>query len=130
MRILLISTGVGPWPCDGWGACENLTADFAWALQEEGAEVKVLHTASVEAELMPLVESFRPDIVHCQYDDHFIFLLPILQKFPEIQCLLTTHYAYLDNDISLIQDPYMRKLFQHVNFSKPNSLVLLRSQIG
>ena len=109
MRVLLISTGIGVWPCDGWGACENLTADFAWALEQEGAEVKVLHTEKVEQELVPLVESFRPQVVHCQYDDHFIFLLPILQKYPEIQCLLTTHYAYLDQDIHLIQDPYMGK---------------------
>ena len=132
MRILLISTGIGPWPCDGWGACENLTADFAWALQQEGAEVKVLHTKSVEAELMPLVESFRPDIVHCQYDDHFIHLLPILQIFPEIQCLLTTHYAYLDQDISLIQDSYMTKFIPTCQLLKAKqfSLVALSDRIA
>ena len=132
MRILLISTGIGPWPCDGWGACENLTADFAWALQQEGAEVKVLHTESVEAELMSLVESFRPDIVHCQYDDHFIFLLFILQKFPKIQCLLTTHYAYLDQDITLIQDSYMTKFIPTCQLLKVNqfSLVALSDRIA
>ena len=132
MRILLISTGIGPWPCDGWGACENLTADFAWALQQEGAELKVLHTESVEKELMPLVESFRPNIVHCQYDDHFIFLFPILQKFPEIQCLLTTHYAYLDQDIMLIQDSYMRKFIPTCQLLKAKqfSLVALSDRLA
>lgn len=109
MRILLISTGAGPWPCDGWGACENIAADFAWALEQEGADVKVLHTEAVEKELVPLVESFRPQVVHCQYDDHFIHLIPVLQKFPDIQCLLTTHYAYLDQPYRLIQDGYMGK---------------------
>jgi len=109
MRILLISTGAGPWPCDGWGACENVAADFAWALEQEGADVKVLHTEAVEKELVPLVESFRPQVVHCQYDDHFIHLIPVLQKFPDIQCLLTTHYAYLDQPYRLIQDGYMGK---------------------
>jgi len=132
MRILLISTGAGPWPCDGWGACENLTADFAWALQQEGVDVKVLHTEAVEAELLPLVESFRPDIVHCEYDDHFIYLLPVLQKFPEIQCLLTTHYAYLAQDIRLIQDPYMTKFIPTCQLLHvPHfSLVALSEQIA
>ena len=109
MRVLLISTGVGVWPCDGWGACENLTADFAWALEQEGAEVKVLHTEKVEQELVPLVESFKPHVVHCEYDDHFIYLMPILQKYPEITCLLTTHYAYLQQPYRLVQDGYMGK---------------------
>ena len=109
MRVLLISTGVGVWPCDGWGACENLTADFAWALEQEGAEVKVLHTEKVEQELVPLVESFRPQVVHCQYDDHFIHLISVLQKYPEIKCLITTHYAYLQQPYRLVQDGYMGK---------------------
>jgi hypothetical protein len=107
MRILLISTGAGPWPCDGWGACENVVADFAWALEREGAEVKVLHTGAVEKELVPLVESYQPQLIHCEYDDHFIHLIPVLQKFPDIQCLITTHYAYLDQPYRLIQDGYM-----------------------
>lgn len=132
MRILLISTGAGPWPCDGWGACENVAADFAWALEQEGAEVKVLHTEAVEKELVPLVESFRPEVVHCEYDDHFIHLIPVLQKFPEIQCLITTHYAYLDQPYRLIQDGYMGKfiLTSQLLHARQLTLVALSDRIA
>jgi len=132
MRILLISTGAGPWPCDGWGACENVAADFAWALEREGAAVKVLHTEAVEKELVPLIESFRPEVVHCEYDDHFIHLIPVLQKFPEIQCLITTHYAYLDQPYRLIQDGYMGKfiLTSQLLHARQLTLVALSDRIA
>jgi glycosyltransferase involved in cell wall biosynthesis len=132
MRILLISTGAGPWPCDGWGACENVVADFAWALEREGAEVKVLHTGAVEKELVPLVESYQPQLIHCEYDDHFIHLIPVLQKFPDIQCLITTHYAYLDQPYRLIQDGYMGKfiLTSQLLHARQLTLVALSERIA
>lgn len=132
MRILLISTGAGPWPCDGWGACENVVADFAWALQQEGADVKVLHTGAVEKELVPLIESFQPQLVHCEYDDHFIHLVPVLQKFPDLQCLITTHYAYLDQPYRLIQDGYMGKfiLTSQLLHARQLTLVSLSERIA
>jgi len=124
MKVLLISTGIGSWPNTGWGACENIVADFAWALEKEGADVKVLHTASLDKELVPLVEEWKPDVVHCEYDDHIIQLRPILEKMPNIRCVLTTHYAYLSQPYRLIQDGYMWRFLLTSNLARLANLTL------
>lgn len=124
MKVLLISTGIGSWPNTGWGACENVVADFAWALEKEGVDVKVLHTASLEKELVPLVEEWTPDLVHCEYDDHIVHLLPILEKMPTLRCILTTHYAYLSQPYRLVQDGYMWRFLLTSNLARLANLTL------
>lgn len=109
MKVFLISSGIGPWPNDGWGAVENLVADFAWALQAEGAEVEIYHKSSFGPLLEQRVAEFSPDIVHCQYDDHIYEIIPLMQRFPSIQFVLTTHYAYLSQPYRLVQDAYMNR---------------------
>jgi glycosyltransferase involved in cell wall biosynthesis len=107
MKILLISSGAGAWPNDGWGAVENLVADFSWALRESGAEVEVYHREEFGASLEDKIAAFLPDMIHCEYDDHIIHLVPTLQKYPTMKILLTTHYAYLSQPYKLVQDGYM-----------------------
>ena len=65
MKVLLLSTGIGPFPNNGWGACENLTADLAWAFQQIGVEAAVLHvpSAALETCLVPTMAEFHPDVV-------------------------------------------------------------------
>ena len=107
VKILLLSTGVGEWPNTGWGACENLTYDFGWALQQEGADVKILHQQNFDTILPQILDVWKPDIVHCEYDDYIVNLLGLFAKYPKIQFLLTTHYALLSQPMKLVQVEYM-----------------------
>lgn len=107
MKVLLVSSGIGVWPNDGWGAIENHTADLAWALEKEGIQVKVFHKENVIDNLILVVREWKPDLVHVQYDDHVVALIPILREFPSIRCLVTTQYAYISQPYKLVQDGYM-----------------------
>jgi hypothetical protein len=132
MKVLLIGTGIGTWPNDGWGACENLVADFAWALEQVGAEVRVVHEKHPEYTIENHIQEFKPDIVHCEYDDHMIALLPVLQKYPQVKTLLTTHYAMLSQPYKLVQDGYMdRFLFAcDLAIKSPLTLAVLSKEIA
>ena len=124
MKVLLIGTGIGNWPNDGWGACENLVADFAWALEQVGAEVLVLHERDPMSVLEVKLQQFQPDIVHCEFDDHIIALLPVLQKYPHIKTLLTTHYAMISQPYKLIQDGYMNRFLFACDLLQKSPLTL------
>lgn len=124
MKILLISSGSGTWPNDGWGACENLTADFAWALQEKGVDVFVLHTANLGTELFTKVHEWKPDLIHCEYDDHIFHLEILALHFPKIPILITTHYAFLSQPYRLIQDGYMHRFTKTSELAKEKKVQL------
>lgn len=124
MKVLLIGTGIGPWPNDGWGACENLVADFAWALEQAGAEVLVVHQKNPEHVIEEKIREFKPDIIHCEFDDHLLALLPSLQKFPFIKTLLTQHYAMLSQPYKLAQDGYMNRFLFACDLANKTSLTL------
>lgn len=125
MKILLITPGKGPWPNDGWGACENICADFGWALKQAGADVKTLHSPNVAKDLEPMLQSFQPEIVHNEYDDHTVHLIPLLSKYPKIQFLVTTHYAFLSQPLKLVQDGYMRIFLETCHSTKAPNLTLM-----
>jgi len=124
MKVLLIGTGIGPWPNDGWGACENLVADFAWALEQAGAKVFILHEREPALHIEEVIQEFQPDIVHCEYDDHVIALVPVLQKYPHIKTLLTTHYAMLSQPYKLVQDGYMNRFLLSSDLACKSSMIL------
>lgn len=124
MKVLLISSGSGDWPNNGWGACENLTADFCWALRECGAEAEVVHSSNLQKDLLEKISSFQPDIVHCEYDDHILEVQMVLQRFPSIRVLLTTHYAFLSQKFRLIQDGYIYRFLMAAQLAKTSGLVI------
>lgn len=124
MKILLISSGAGTWPNDGWGAVENLVADFEWALKGEGVTVEVYHNHEFGKLLEDKVAEFRPDIIHCEYDDHIIHLVPVLQKYPTMKVLLTTHYAFLSRPYELVQDGYMSRFLFACDLATRTNLTL------
>ena len=124
MKVLLISSGVGPWPNDGWGAVENIVGDFSWALQEAGATVEIFHNQEFGQSLEEKIASFLPDVVHCEYDDHLIHLIPTLQKYPTMKVLLTTHYAFLSQPYRLVQDGYMGRFLLACDLATKSNLCL------
>ena len=124
IKILLISSGAGEWPNDGWGAVENLVGDFEWALKEHGAQVEVYHSQEFGQKLEEKVSQFHPDLIHCEYDDHIIHLVPCLQKYPTMKILLTCHYAYLSQPYRLIQDGYMSRFLFACDLAKKSNLTL------
>jgi hypothetical protein len=124
MKVLLIGTGIGTWPNNGWGACENLVADFSWALEQVGAEVRVVHEAEPHRTIEKIIQEFQPDILHCEYDDHLLALLPSLQRYPHIKTLLTMHYAMISQPYKLVQDGYMSKFLFACDMAKKAGLTL------
>ncbi len=124
IKILLISSGAGEWPNNGWGAVENLVADFEWALKGEGVQVEVYHSQEFGQRLEDKVSQFRPDLIHCEYDDHIIHLVPCLQKYPTMKILLTSHYAYLSQPYMLVQDGYMSRFLFACDLAKKSNLTL------
>jgi glycosyltransferase involved in cell wall biosynthesis len=124
MKVLLISSGVGEWPNDGWGAVENIVADFSWALREAGATVEIFHSQEFGQSLEEKIASFLPDVVHCEYDDHILHLVPTLQKYPTMKVLLTTHYAFLSQPYRLVQDGYMGRFLFACDLAIKSNLCL------
>jgi len=96
MKILIISTGIGPWPNDGWGACENLTHELSNCLKDLGHSVFIYHSPD-NSRLKGFITSCMPDIVHCEYDDYIHWLIPLKLEFPNVEFRFTNHYAYLTN---------------------------------
>ena len=132
MKVLLIGTGIGAWPNDGWGACENLVADFAWALEQVGARVLVLHEKDPQSCIESKIQEFQPDIVHCEFDDHILALLPVLKKYPHIKTLFTAHYAMISQPYKLVQDGYMSRFLFACDLARKTPLILatISKEIG
>lgn len=124
MKVLLISSGEGTWPNNGWGAVENIVADFSWALEQLGAEVRIYHQKEFGEQFFSVFRDFSPDVVHCEYDDHILHLLPLLKEYPSTKVLLTTHYAYLSQPYKLVQDGYMHRFLFACNCAIQLNLTL------
>lgn len=97
MKILIISTGIGTWPNDGWGALENLSHEFSNCLKELGHSVFIYHSSD-NSGLKGFIQRCNPDIVHCEYDDYIHWLFPLKTEFPNIEFRFTNQYAYLTNE--------------------------------
>lgn len=112
MKVLLLSTGIGPFPNDGWGACENLVLDFAWGLQQNGVDVKILHTPDLANVLISAIAEWKPDGVVCEYDDHILFLEQTLQTYPTLPMFYTSHYAWLSQPDHVMHDSYIYRFIK------------------
>lgn len=107
MKILIISTGIGPWPNDGWGALENLSHEFGNCLKDLGHSVFVYHSTD-NSGLSGFIRTCNPDIVHCEYDDYIHWLFPLKTEFPNIEFRFTNQYAYLTNEHKRMSTGYAR----------------------
>jgi glycosyltransferase involved in cell wall biosynthesis len=91
MRISIIGPGIMPIPPIGWGAVEILIWDYYQELTKLGHEVQIVNTKNPD-EIVDTVNSFDPDFVHLQYDDHYHIM-------DWIRCpnkAATSHYGYLE----------------------------------
>lgn len=78
-------------PPVGWGAVESLIWDYKLTLEKLKHQVQIINIGN-PMEIIQMVNSFRPDFVHINYDD-WITIYPYIQ-YP---CACTTHYGYLEN---------------------------------
>jgi glycosyltransferase involved in cell wall biosynthesis len=91
MKISIIGPGIMPIPPKGWGAVEALIWDYKIELEKLGHEIQIVNTPN-QQEIINLVNNFKPDFVHLQYDN-FVGILP------HINCknkAATTHFGYLE----------------------------------
>lgn len=92
LRIVLIGPGAMPIPPQGWGACESLTWDYAQSFRSMGHTVLIVNTPNAN-EIVRQTNSFNPDIVHLQYDEHYALMGQITCRAK----VATSHYAYLEH---------------------------------
>jgi hypothetical protein len=91
MKISIIGPGIMPIPPTGWGAVEILIWDYAEMLRMKGHEVQIVNTPK-HADIIAEVNSFDPDFVHLQYDDH----IDVMKKIRCNRKAVTSHFGYLD----------------------------------
>ena len=92
LRIVLIGPGAMPIPPHGWGACESLTWDYAQAFRSMGHTVLIVNTPNAN-EIVHQTNTFNPDVVHLQYDEHYALMGQITCRAK----IATSHYAYLEH---------------------------------
>jgi len=102
-------------PPVGWGAVESLIWDYKLSLEEFGHKVQIINIPDPN-EIIQLVNHFRPDFVHINYDD-WIVLYPYIQ-YP---CAITSHFAYIERQDMMNGYVNIFKLFQDY---KPNVFCL------
>lgn len=91
MRISIIGPGIMPIPPTGWGAVEILIWDYYEELKKLGHEVQIVNTQNFQ-QIVDEVNSFNPDFVHLQYDDHY----PVLDWISCPNKAATSHFGYLE----------------------------------
>lgn len=91
MKLVIIGPGIMPIPPPGWGAVESLIWDYKEFLEKKDIEVYIVNTPDTN-QIIQQVNSYNPDIVHIQYDNH-CHLAP---RFTCKNVIATSHYGYLD----------------------------------
>jgi glycosyltransferase involved in cell wall biosynthesis len=92
VHIVLIGPGISSIPPKGWGACESLIWDYKLFLEKDPLiKVTIVNTPNRDA-IVSETNSLQPDVVHIQYDDHWVIHSKLKCKY----IILTGHYAYLD----------------------------------
>jgi hypothetical protein len=117
MRISIIGPATQIPPV-GWGAVESLIWDYKLSLEKFGHSVQIINIAN-PYEIIQLVNEFRPDFVHINYDD-WIVLYPYIQ-YP---CAITSHFGYIERQDMLNGYVNIFRLFQDY---KPNIFCLSKN---
>ena len=91
MKIAIIGPGEMTIPPKGWGAVESLIYEYFQELSKLGHEVLIVNTKNTK-KIINDVNTFKPDFVHCQYDN----FIDILEEIDCPQKAITSHYGYLD----------------------------------
>jgi len=110
MRITIIGPNT-PIPPKGWGAVESLIWDYKITLEKLGHVVQIINIGD-PMRILEMIEEFKPDFVHINYDD-WVPLYPYI-KYP---CAVTTHFAYLERPEMM--GPYKQRVFDVFGQIKP-----------
>lgn len=81
-----------PIPPIGWGAVESLIWDYKCYLEQNNCEVLIVNKNN-DADIISIVNNFKPDIVHINYDDFWY----LWDSFHCKKIIITNHYAYIEN---------------------------------
>lgn len=111
MKISIIGPNT-PIPPVGWGAVESLIWDMKLTLEEMGHSIQIINIGN-PSEIINMINQFRPDFVHINYDD-WVPLYPYIQ-YP---CAVTTHFAYIERPEMM--GPYKQRVFDQFTAIKPN----------
>lgn len=99
-------------PPVGWGAVESLIWDMKNTLTDMGHEIQIINIGD-PAQIISLINNFRPDFVHINYDD-WIPIYPYIQ-YPSA---ITTHFAYINRPE--LMGAYKQRVFDFFETIKPN----------
>ncbi len=104
MKICIVGPGIMPIPPTGWGAVEIIIWDYKQILEKLGHEVIIVNTRDPR-EIIETCNSHNPDVVHVQYDEHFM----VGDSFNCPNVVMTTYFAYADQVGK--HDGYYRRIF-------------------
>jgi len=102
-------------PPVGWGAVESLIWDYKLSLEKLNHKVQILNIPN-PSEIIQLVNEFRPDFVHINYDDWIV-----LYQYIQYPCAITSHFGYIERQDMMNGYVNIFKLFQDY---KPNIFCL------
>ena len=105
MKICIVGPGIMTIPPTGWGAVEIIIWDYKQILEKLGHEVVIVNTRDPR-EIINLCNSCNPDVVHVQYDEHFM----VGDYFNCDNVVMTTYFAYADQTNK--HDDYYRRIFE------------------
>lgn len=111
MRISIIGPAL-PIPPVGWGAVESLIWDMKLSLEKMGHEIQIINVSD-PSEIIRMLNRFRPDFVHINYDDWIL-----LYYYIQYPCAVTTHFAYIERP-EMMGD-YKPRIFDNFWRVQPN----------
>ena len=120
MRITLVGPGIMPIPPKGWGAVEILISDLASSLQEIGHIVTIVNESS-DQDIIRLINSSEPDIVHFHYDQH----IKIIKSITCNNIFFTSHFPYTSDFLKIknsIKNITARIILEIITRIKPDGL--------
>lgn len=84
MNIVHVTHGILPFPCDGWGAVENLVWNYKRCCERDGHEFHVVNTTDHKS-TVEQVNALKPDVIHV-HDEGKVDLLPLMNARVKLLC--------------------------------------------
>lgn len=124
MKIAIIGPGEIEIPPSGWGAVEEIIHQYYLELCDLGHDVLVVNTKDTK-KIISDVNKFKPDFVHCQYDNFINVLKKIHCPFKAI----TSHYGYL-NQVWSSDENYLLKIHKSIINAKDVLIFALSNDLA
>lgn len=109
MRLVLIGPGLMSIPPKGWGAVESLIWDYYTCIRTYHPDVDVhIVNEKEESVMLEKLRTLNPDIVHLHYDAY----IERMRKVRGPIIILTSHYAYIDQQDAVKELDLYHKIFR------------------